>query len=243
MKIETIGIAVVVLSYIIFNDRNTILHKKNEMFFGLASILIFFLTSCNTSIKINGKDNDIIDNLQFDIKDSSKCSKLQWTKSGPRSQGGGWVWFSGQGIGNSLYESYKNSEFLAIDRLNKECKYPHYNIRFVERCDDSWGDKYISFVRASVTLDECNLTKTIDNSSSSVVNQNVYRDYLSTLFIKTTSDEFCNEASSEKCIELGEQYYLENNIHKAFENYSIGCKSGIGLSCFYAGSAAIQGHS
>ncbi|GAB4422019.1 MAG: hypothetical protein OHK0056_32950 [Bacteriovoracaceae bacterium] len=208
-----------------------------------ACLIIMIIQSCANNKfdkDDNSASNEITLNHQFDISDSSKCSKLDWINSGPRSQGGGWIWFSGKGIGKSLYESYKNAEFIAIDRLNKECKYPHINVRFVERCDEGWGQGYISFVRASVKQDECNLTKSVKSSQSNIVNQKVYQDYISIFLRINKKNESCSKENPKDCVDIADRFYIDGKLDEAFENYLTGCNADVGHACFLASSIKLK---
>ena len=75
------------------------------------------------------------------------------------------------------------AEGHAIDRLIKECVFPHKNIRFNERCFEAktFGG-YITYARASVEHKECDQTKFSSPSSRQIIENkkltNVHRIYI-----------------------------------------------------------------
>jgi hypothetical protein len=96
--------------------------------------------------------------FSFSIQ-AEECGRLGWTQKTTRTQGGGWIWFPGKGVGTNLKDAYLKAEGQALDRLIKECVFPHKETKFIERCDEVEGKNVVAYVRASLKQDQCNQTK------------------------------------------------------------------------------------
>lgn len=87
----------------------------------------------------------------------NKCLEInEWTRSDNREQGGGWLWFTGKGVGTNLRDTYKTAEGMALHRMSLECGAPHINTRLIERCDDNSNElNYVAYVRVNIKELDC----------------------------------------------------------------------------------------
>ncbi len=124
---------------------------KNVCFYLLISILsVSFLSNCSL------------------LKNSNpSCKNQKWMNSTERSQGDGWLWFKGKSSGRSNIMASVEAEYDATRKLMLECKYPHKNARFVERC----SQEDTVHVRISVKQNECGITKSLKSKNHRQVNQ------------------------------------------------------------------------
>ena len=203
----------------------------------IVLIIMFANYSCSIPVV---QVND--ENQKFDISFSKKCSKYQWTHDNGRSQGGDWIWFSGRGVSNNLVESYEKAEYFSLLRLVKECRYPTKGTRFIERCDDIIGDKYIAFVRANITHKECQWAQSANDERSRVINDILYRQYLrgNILFATPNKNNDCALDTEVRCTSLGMREYELGNLNKALVLFDQGCEANELSGCFYAAQAKIE---
>ena len=166
-----------------------------------------------------------------------KCQSLDWVTDDERTQGGGWIWYLGKGLGSTQLEAVQSAEFGAIRNLIQECRFPHANTRFIERCSENWGDQVVTYVRASLKNQDCETTKKLGPADDSIVSQSLYRQYLSTLYSRDQNEENCNSSKPEKCLRLGRRLFENNRITEALAALEIACNNRVEGACLLAGIA------
>lgn len=78
-----------------------------------------------------------------------------WARSDGRAQSGGWLFFTGKAAASTPAKAYFKAEGLALTRLVGECRLIHRTTRIIERCDEKAGTSYLAYVRANITVKEC----------------------------------------------------------------------------------------
>lgn len=104
--------------------------------------------------------------------------KQYWARVDGRSQAGGWLFFTGKAAASSMDKAYFKAEGLALSRLVQECRLIHRKVRIIERCDEKVGTSFLAYVRANVTVDECQ--KTQKDSNRKIINDKftkIYKEY------------------------------------------------------------------
>jgi len=81
--------------------------------------------------------------------------KQFWARADGRTQSGGWLFFMGKATSSTPEQAYFRAEGQALSRLVQECRLIHRKTRIIERCDEKVGTSYIAYVRANVTVKEC----------------------------------------------------------------------------------------
>lgn len=104
--------------------------------------------------------------------------KQYWARADGRTQSGGWLFFSGKAAASSPAKAYFKAEGLALTRLVQECRLIHLKTRIIERCDEKVGASYLAYVRANITVKDCE--KTQQESSQGQINEKftkIYNEY------------------------------------------------------------------
>jgi TPR repeat protein len=171
---------------------------------------------------------------------ANKCESQKWTREDGRTQAGGWIWFPGKGTGENLQISYMKSEGMAIDRLIKECGFPHKEVKFHERCDEKVGKFYQTYVRASLTHKQCHESKYAANAfKPKILNRKllaIHKKYLAAITKDTAFEEkACTRNKPLKCHEMGKYEFQMGNQKKALLYFNKACQGGSLDSCFNAG--------
>lgn len=171
---------------------------------------------------------------------ASKCESQNWTREDGRTQAGAWIWFPGKATGESLQISYMKSEGMAIDRLIKECGFPHKEIKFHERCDEKVGKFFQTHVRASLTHKQCNESKYASAKfKPKILNKKlvgIHKKYLAAITKDTAfEDKACTPSKPLKCHEMGKYEFQMNKQEKALLYFNKACQGGNLDSCFNAG--------
>ncbi|MBK25697.1 MAG: hypothetical protein CME70_16990 [Halobacteriovorax sp.] len=171
---------------------------------------------------------------------AANCDKQKWTREDGRTQAGGWIWFPGKGTGESTQIAYLKAEGMAIDRLLKECNFPHKEVKFHERCDEKVGKFYRAFVRASLTHKQCQQTKYASAEfKKKIKNEKLLKthaQYLKAITKDTAFEEkACTPKKALRCHEMGKYEFQMGNSKKALTYFDRGCRGGNMDSCFNAG--------
>ena len=176
----------------------------------------------------------------------SKCKKLQWVKEDGRTQGGGWIWFSGTATDEDLELAYIKAEGMAISRLIQECIFPHKEVKFHERCDEKIGEYFRVYVRASLTGRQCNESKYATKKfRAKIYNSKLietYNKYKKISGEKEVVISGCNLNSPKKCYDLGKYEFQMGQYQKAFNSFNIACKATLSGACFNAGLSLMMLH-
>lgn len=174
----------------------------------------------------------------------SKCSKLDWTKEDGRTQGGAWIWFPGKGIGSTLEEATLRAEGRAITMLNKECAFPHKEVKIHERCHEQEGDDHVVFLRLSLEHKQCAESKNANSKlKRKIVNKGLVRTlkrYRKLIGDKHDEKKNCQNETAEKCYEYGKHFYYTNEFESALTLFKTGCQKNHVSSCFNAGVVALR---
>lgn len=131
---------------------------------------------------------------EYEVK---KCNFEEWAKEDSRTQGGGFIWFPGKGIGNTIAEAYFFAEGLALSRLVQECQSIPLNTRIVERCDHRHDSIFNAYVRVNVTENDCKQMRIqgpkskINEALKKILNK--YEATLSAIQNRDSSKEFMKE--------------------------------------------------
>jgi hypothetical protein len=81
--------------------------------------------------------------------------KQYWARADGRTQSGGWLFFTGKAAASTPAKAYFKAEGMALTRLVQECRLIHLKTRIIERCDEKVGSSYLAYVRANVTVKDC----------------------------------------------------------------------------------------
>lgn len=214
---------------------------KNLKLILLTSTLLF-ITTCSSLKKEetslpSGKINLVRKSRCIDEKDENGEF---WARSDGRSQGGGFIWFTGKGTSNNYQSSFENAEGQAISRLVKECGFAHKSAKFHERCANKEGENYLSFVRLSIDSEQCKKIGTLEESTRpAFVNKEFNRLYLNYLKNVENKELVCTFKDPETCLSLARQENINGNLELASKYARISCENSTkekkGEACFYAG--------
>ena len=124
---------------------------------------------------------------------AEECAQYSWVHETSRTQGGSWIWFPGKGIAKNQKDAYLLAEGQALDRLIKECQFPHKEVRFIERCIEEVGSDVVAYVRASIKHDQCSETKYASSKRRFLIESTAlvgtYRQYLKLTEAKSQEEE------------------------------------------------------
>lgn len=88
-------------------------------------------------------------------KDVVSCKDLEWISDPTRTQGGGWVWFTGKGVADDRIKADELAKKEAIHHLSSECRSSYRNVRFIERCEDYTSSAFVVITRAAIESKDC----------------------------------------------------------------------------------------
>lgn len=91
-----------------------------------------------------------------------RCDEA-WTKEESRTQGGGWIWWTGRAHGDSLFEVSQKAKAVALKRLVQECESIPKETKFHEQCAEYVDSQYIVKVRASTKDIFCRRNKDLES--------------------------------------------------------------------------------
>ncbi|MDB9787000.1 hypothetical protein OAB57_02745 [Bacteriovoracaceae bacterium] len=86
-----------------------------------------------------------------------KCQFKKWVKKGYRYQAGGYYFYVGKGVDESLPGSYAAATNMSRKALSIECpgSSRRVKIRVVEKCDERYKGFYYTFVRININQRKC----------------------------------------------------------------------------------------
>ena len=173
--------------------------------------------------------------------DERKCQKLEWVKELGRTQGNGWVWFSGKGTAESLEKAYLIAEGMAVNRLIQECIIPHKEAKIHERCDQKVGEYYQAFARISLKDRQCKEAKyAIKKQQKFIVNKQLEMVHLRYLRLQGITHSNKINLTTEDHYQRGKYFYFVDKFDKAFLHFEIACKHRNTKACFNAGLVKYQ---
>lgn len=183
--------------------------------------------------------------FSFFSKKVSKCQKLEWTKDDGRTQGGGWIWFPGKAMADSLDEAYLKAEGLAIGRYLQECVIPHKEVKIHERCDEMVGNYYRAYVRVSIRDKKCREAKYATSKLKPLIfNKRLMKTYKSYKRLTSKDEKIddleCSLSNSKNCYQLGKYEFQMGNLKGALKKFDIGCRLSDINACFNAGLTAME---
>ena len=95
------------------------------------------------------------------------CSKLEWTKSSARVQGGGWIWFPGKATSDIRSTSIISAEGEALSYEAGECGMIHTRTKFHEKCtEQNVNGTFTTYARASIKAKYCSQAMSSIGSSN-----------------------------------------------------------------------------
>jgi TPR repeat protein len=177
----------------------------------------------------------------------SKCNQLDWTQEDSRTQGGGWIWFPGKGVGTTIEDAYLKAEGLAIGRLIQECGVPHKEVKIHERCDEKNDLEYMAYIRVSILESKCVEIKYANEEKKKVLlNRELmkifhkYQARIEESKNQNTSSKtiICTVEMNKRCLDRGRVEYSLGNHEIALQYYDEVCKNGELDGCFNAGLAS-----
>ena len=128
--------------------------------------------------------------------------------------------------------------------LNKECVFPHKEVKIHERCHEQEGDDHVVFLRLSLEHKQCTESK---NANSKIKRKIINKSLVRTLkryrkLIGDTHDEKknCLNETAEKCYEYAKHFYYTNEFESALGLFKTGCQKKHVSSCFNAGVVALR---
>jgi len=179
----------------------------------------------------------------FASNSQAKCSTNSWANEG-RSQGGGWIWFTGKSSASSLEDAYEKAEVMALDRLASECLFVHREARFHERCDEEENGVFSAYVRVSIKDHQCQEAKT-SKGDSAIINK-VLQQKLKVgrpnLTVDLSKDQCFSGPTPENwksCYQEGVAAFQGSNYELAQRKFESACKMGEVKSCYNAGASAL----
>ena len=162
------------------------------------------------------------------------CDHLEWTQDEGRSQGGGWIWFLGQGKGKNRTFAFLKAEGQALTRLIKECEIPHKEVKFNERCSMKKDSYTIAFARASIKQNHCREARN-PKYKKLVRNEallKLYGQYQKVMQDELHNVDGCNANDTFDCSDLALFAWTKGDQKKAIYLASIGCQYSDYHSCF-----------
>lgn len=161
----------------------------------------------------------------------ASCVDQSWVKEQSRTQGGGWIWFPGNGKSNSQAHSTLIAQGTALEYLIEECGEIPMEVKFHEKCIDQKEGQYIVYVRASVTQDQC--TAKVKNKNIELARKlNQYRAYKSDRLVDT---KICNRYNASDCYLQADKEWRANNVSLASAYAKAACAFGDNYSCGFYG--------
>lgn len=169
------------------------------------------------------------------------CKKLEWTKETSRTQGGGFIWFPGIAVKiRQLDTAILLAEGRALDYLIGECKAPHKEIQFHERCIEEDGPNFTVYVRASIKqkfCDEAKYSKDLGESYSWTLDTKLF-EYYKLINREVTTDVCSNDVDA--CLALAESAELNGNKTLALKYLEKACNSRLEFGCGAYGDVLIN---
>lgn len=92
-------------------------------------------------------------------KPTVRCNSQDWIDEPTRTQGGSWIWFKGKGVAYTRAEADSLAKGETLNHLVKECRIPHKETMFHERCEEFTANNFVIYVRASIEHRFCNESK------------------------------------------------------------------------------------